>query len=88
MITTGQIKAARAILRWKASDLADMASVGVATIRRIELQNGIPVSHDATLHKVKNAFELAGIDFVGSPETNPGVQLDTKKHQAYLESLK
>ena len=88
MITTGQIKAARAILRWKASDLAEMASVGVATIRRIELQNGIPVSHDATLHKVKNAFELAGIDFVGSPEMNPGVQLDTKKHQAYLESLK
>ena len=88
MITTGQIKAARAILRWKASDLADMASVGVATIRRIELQDGIPVSHDATLHKVKNAFELAGIDFVGSPETNPGVQLDIKKHQAYLELLK
>ena len=88
MITTGQIKAARAILRWKASDLADMASVGVATIRRIELQNGIPVSHDATLHKVKNAFELAGIDFVGSPESDPGVQLDTKKHQAYLDSLK
>ena len=88
MITTGQIKAARAILRWKASDLAEMASVGVATIRRIELQDGIPVSHDATLHKVKNAFELAGIDFVGSPETNPGVQLDIKKHQAYLELLK
>ena len=36
MITSGQIRAARAMLKWTASDLADASGVGVATVRRIE----------------------------------------------------
>ena len=86
MISTIQIKAARTLLSWRASDLARLSNVGVATIRRLELQVGVPVTHQSTLTKIINAFEVAGIIFLGSPDLNPGVQLDLKKHQAYLES--
>jgi len=54
----------------------------------MEVMEGIPSGNIKTYQGLQKAFEIAGIDFVGSPETNPGVQLDTKKHQAYLESLK
>jgi hypothetical protein len=37
LVETGQIRAARALLRWRAQDLAGEASVGIATIRRAEL---------------------------------------------------
>jgi hypothetical protein len=36
-LTSGQIRAARALLRWRAEDLARESAVGVATIRRAEL---------------------------------------------------
>jgi len=36
-LTSGQIRAARAFLRWRAEDLARESAVGVATIRRAEL---------------------------------------------------
>ena len=42
MISTEQIRAARALLRWTAQNLADVSGVGVATIRRIELMDGVP----------------------------------------------
>ena len=37
-LTSGQIRAARAFLRWRAEDLARASAVGVATIRRAELE--------------------------------------------------
>ena len=36
MISSRQIKAARALLGWKGQDLADKSGVGVATLRRYE----------------------------------------------------
>jgi len=49
---------------------------------------GVPQGTMKTLTALKSALENAGISFIGNLETNPGVQLDTKKHQAYLESIK
>ena len=64
------------------------SGVGSATIKRFEAKNGIPSGRTATLSTIYNALKMAGVEFIGDLETNPGVQLDTKKHQAYLESLK
>ena len=36
-LTSAQIRAARALIRWSAQELADASSVGVTTIRRAEL---------------------------------------------------
>jgi transcriptional regulator with XRE-family HTH domain len=75
MISSAQIRAARALLRWSALDLAEKSKVGVATIRRIELTDGIPSSNARTLDSLLKTLEIAGIEFIGTPEDAPGVRL-------------
>lgn len=75
MISTGQVRAARALLRWTAQELADASGVGVATIRRMEVLDGIPSGQVRTLAAIQKALEDAGIEFVGGPGNAPGVRL-------------
>ena len=75
MISSGQIRAARALLRWTAVDLAARAGLGVATIRRLELVDGVPSSNTKTLQSIRRAFESCGIEFIGTPEDGPGVRI-------------
>ena len=75
MITGSQIRAGRALLNWSAQVLADESGVGVATIRRMELATSIPSSNAQTLSIVKDTFENAGIEFIGTPNDRPGVRL-------------
>src|SRR4051812_19590811 len=44
-ISSAQMRAARALLRWTALDLAKASKVGVATIRRIEVIDGEISNH-------------------------------------------
>ena len=75
MISTEQIRAARALLRWTAQNLADVSGVGVATIRRIELMDGVPSGQVRTIEALRGALEDAGVEFIGSPSDRPGVRL-------------
>ncbi len=75
MITTEQIRAARAIVRITVADLAVLSGVGVATIKRIEAGMGIPKAHARTLDQITRALFEAGVEFIGSPEDRPGVRL-------------
>ena len=75
MISTEQIRAARALLRWTAQNLADVSGVGVATIRRIELMDGVPSGQVRTIEALRGALEDAGVEFIGSPNDCPGVRL-------------
>ena len=79
LITSDQIRAARALLNWSANDLADASKVGIATIRRFEIQHGVPSGQVRILESLINALEHAGVEFIGSPEDRPGVRLITKK---------
>lgn len=79
MISSEQIRAARALIRWSALDLAQNSGIGVATIRRIEMADGIPSSNAKTLDQIQKTFEAAGIEFVGTPEDSPGVRLKKLK---------
>jgi len=79
MITSGQIRAARALLKWHASELAVKSGIGIATIKRYEVSDGVPNAHVKTLATIKAALEAAGIEFIGSPDKNPGVRLLTDK---------
>jgi transcriptional regulator with XRE-family HTH domain len=74
MIVSSQIRAARALLRWSAENLAKNSGVGVATIRRLELTEGIPSSNAQTLDLIKKTFESAGVEFLGNPEDGAGVR--------------
>lgn len=79
MITSDQIRAARALLKWSRTDLADQSGVGFSTLMRLESADGIPSSHVKTLEALKKAFESAGIEFIGTPEEGAGVRWSTKK---------
>jgi transcriptional regulator with XRE-family HTH domain len=74
-LSTDQIRAARVMLRWTAQDLAVHSGVGITTIRRLEVGSGVPRVQLRTLLKLKEALEAAGIEFIGSPDDQPGVRL-------------
>jgi DNA-binding transcriptional regulator YiaG len=78
MISVRQIKAGRSMLNWSAADLAKASGVGPATIRRYEMQAGIPTGNTSTMLGIKSAMENAGIQFTGDPLVNPGVTLNLK----------
>ncbi len=74
-LTSGQIRAARAFLRWRAEDLAQRSMVGVATIRRAELaesQTSLTAANDLT---IRRALEAAGVEFINENGGGPGVRL-------------
>lgn len=74
-ITGAQIRAARALLRWSAEELATRSKLGVATIRRAESQDG-PVSMTyANADAIRQAFEAAGVQLIPENGGGPGVRL-------------
>ena len=75
MVSSSQIKAARAMLGWSAIELAGRSGVGSASIKRYEVQAGVPVANTRNLMAIRNALEEAGIQFTGDPLVNPGVVL-------------
>ena len=75
MISSSQLRAARALLRWSALDLAKASKVAVSTIRRVEVIEGkIPVTsaNEAALRK---ALEAAGVEFIEENGGGAGVRL-------------
>lgn len=74
-ITGAQIRAARALVRWSAEDLAVAASVGVATVRRAEAEDGVPPTTVANRKAIRGALETAGIEFIPENGAGPGVRL-------------
>ena len=78
MITSGQIKAGRALIGWTARDLAAKAEIGFSTLIRLESEEGVPSSNVRTLEAIKKAFEEAGIEFIGTPESGAGVRWRVK----------
>lgn len=75
LITSGQIRAARAFLKWSADDLARESGVGVATVRRFEAAEGVPTGQTRVLLALQNCLESRGLEFLGTPEDRPGVRL-------------
>lgn len=70
MITGSQIRAARAIIRWTAEQVATAAQVGVATVRRAEASDFEPGITAANAAAIQRALEAAGIEFI--PENGGG----------------
>lgn len=78
MITSDQIRAARALLRWSGKDLAEKTGLGFSTLMRLEVLEGIPSAQAKTLDTIQKAFEKAGIEFIGTPESGAGVRWKLK----------
>ena len=63
------------MIRWSAADLASAAGIGSATIKRMEVMEGVPSGNVKTLLALKAALEAAGVEFVGTPDDRLGVRL-------------
>jgi transcriptional regulator with XRE-family HTH domain len=74
-LTSSQIRAARALLRWSAEDLARHSVLSVATIRRAELTEDETSMTAANDLAVRRALESAGVEFIDKNDGGPGVRL-------------
>lgn len=76
MITPGQIRAARALLGWKQTDLASASGVSEISIKNIE--RGATDPRASTLRAIQAAFEAGGVIFLEEGvvrDGGPGVRL-------------
>lgn len=71
-----QLRAARSLLGWSQEQLARRAEVGVATIRRMEAQDGPIRGISETIWRLQNCLEAAGVIFIATEDkVGPGVRL-------------
>jgi transcriptional regulator with XRE-family HTH domain len=69
MITADQCRAARILAGISAADLAALASVGIATVKRFE--SGQPVQ-PATVEAIELGLTTAGISFIAAGKSSKG----------------
>ena len=77
-VTIEQIRAARGLLQWSQEELAKKTKLSKAAINNIE--RGIATPRQSTLDIIREKFERAGIEFMGST----GVNLAGDKFKAQI----
>ncbi|MER8776378.1 transcriptional regulator [Mesorhizobium sp. M0977] len=75
MITSEQLRAARALLQWDQKALAAKSKVSVATIKRLEPIAGMLKANQVTIEALKRALEAGGVEFIPENGGGPGVRL-------------
>jgi hypothetical protein len=79
-LSSAQIRAARALLKWSAQDLARESALGVNTVRRAEVaEEGISLTAANEL-AIRRTFETAGVEFIDENGGGAGVRLQ-KSHK-------
>ncbi|MDL2404624.1 helix-turn-helix domain-containing protein [Rhizobium calliandrae] len=78
MITSRQIRAARALLGWSQQDLADKAIVSLNAVVRIETGKVDP--RISTLNAIETALRKAGVEFLTAGTKGEGVRLAAADH--------
>jgi len=82
MLQVAQLRAARALLGWRQEDVAQAAKISVATVRRIESQEGPLTGYVSTLVKIQEAFQQAGVQFIDDDELGGfGLRMAKKKRK-------
>ncbi|WP_041748501.1 transcriptional regulator [Bradyrhizobium cosmicum] len=70
-----QIRAARALLRWSAEELALASALGANTVRRAEVTEGSTSLTTANDRAIRRALEAAGVEFIDENGGGAGVRL-------------
>lgn len=65
MITAAQLRAARALLGVDQRQLAEMSSLSVPTIQRMEASDGVIRGNVDSLVKLISALDSAGLELIG-----------------------
>ena len=84
MITTAQLRAARALIGWTQDELAAHSGISKPTIARLELSTGPIGGYAGTREKLVKALETAGIIFIAEKDEGAGVRL--KKSASSLDA--
>lgn len=74
-VTSEQIRAGRALLRWEQKDLAEASKVSLPSIKRLEIQPGALAAQERTVAAIRAALESAGVVFVDENGEGAGVRL-------------
>lgn len=74
-VSIEQVKAARALLGWSQTVLADASGVSLPTIKRLEAGIGAMGGRAATVDAIVAALEAAGVEFIAENGGGPGVRL-------------
>lgn len=72
MITSQQMRAARALLEIDQRQLAELSGLSLPTIQRMEASGGQVRGMIDTLVKVVTAFETAGVELIGENAPSAG----------------
>jgi hypothetical protein len=74
IITSEQIRAARALLRWEQKDLAKASGLALITINAMERRPGRLMMRTSSLYALVEAFDKAGIEFLEGDDGGAGVR--------------
>jgi hypothetical protein len=74
-LSSEQIRAARALLRWEQRDLAKASGVSLPSVKRLETQPGPLAAQERTISQLRRALEKAGIEFILENGGGAGVRL-------------
>jgi transcriptional regulator with XRE-family HTH domain len=77
-LTSEQLRAARALLRWEQRNLAEASGVSLPTVKRLETQPGELAAQERTIVELRKALETAGIYFIAENGGGAGVRLKTR----------
>jgi len=72
-VTSEQIRAARAMLRWERTTLADRAKTPLAIVQQVEDNPQLVGVDRATIDALQRALEAAGVEFLNDGQ--PGVRM-------------
>ena len=75
MITSEQLRAARALLRVKQEDIAEATGVSIPTLGRWEGANGPIKGTASNVDAVQKYLETAGVEFIDPNGGGAGVRL-------------
>ena len=74
-VSIRQVKAARALLGWSQSDLAERSGISLPTVKRLETSEGEIGGRASTGDAIRAALEAAGVLFIAENGGGPGVRL-------------
>jgi transcriptional regulator with XRE-family HTH domain len=75
-----QLRAARGLLGWSQSELAERSGLSLPTVKRVESGTGPRVSNEARI-KLQRALESAGVEFINENGGGPGVRLRKRQQR-------
>ena len=75
MITASQLRAARGVTTFSIRHVSEATGIGTATLVRYEASDGVPLSRKGHLQTLKEFFEAAGIEFIGTADDRPGIRI-------------